>query len=317
MSGEIIRQGNLTPDRLELLTRTIAKGASADELALFAAVCERTGLDPFARQIYLVPRWDSRLKMEVRQTQVSIDGARLVAQRSGEYAGQTATMWCGADGAWRDVWLSDQPPAAARVGAYRRGFSEALYATAIWREYCPTDREGNPTAMWRRMPALMLGKCAEALALRKAFPAELSGLYTAEEMAQADATAEGPPPALKALPAPVKPPETAAERRADLDSLMSPTPVAAVPAAPVEAGAVEIEEMWIPPSCAIAIVPNKAGRRVWRIDCPGSDRPLAVTDSDLASKLEANIAFGHSTLVSVELVKGKIIARQIIAEGKP
>lgn len=317
--SDIIKHGGLTSERLELLTRTIAKGASPDELALFAAVCDRTGLDPFARQIYLVPRWDSKLRAEVRQTQVSIDGARLVAQRSGEYAGQTPVVWCGKDGAWREVWLADEPPAAARVGAYRRGFAEPVYATALWREYCPTDRDGNPTVMWRRMPALMLAKCAEALALRKAFPAELSGLYTAEEMAQADSAV--PEAAPRAVPAAALPPATPAERKADLDTLLSPTPASAAPAASAavaapEPGSVEIEEMWIPPTCQIATIPNKAGRRVWRIDCPGAERPLAVTDADLAAKVEANIAFGHSTLVSVEIVKGKLIARTIIAEGK-
>jgi phage recombination protein Bet len=314
--SEIIKHGGLTPERLELLTRTIAKGASADELALFAAVCDRTGLDPFARQIYLVPRWDSKLRAEVRQTQVSIDGARLVAQRSGEYAGQTPVVWCGRDGAWREVWLADEPPAAARVGAYRRGFAEPVYATALWREYCPTDRDGNPTVMWRRMPALMLAKCSEALALRKAFPAELSGLYTAEEMAQAETAPEAAPApkaAPAALPAPVEAPQSPAERKADLDSLMSPTPVAAAAAAPQ---VTEEDQAWIPPDCAVAQVAGKRGGTVWRLDCPNCPQPIAVTDAKLASQLEANIAFNISSLVRIEVVGGKRIAREIIAEGK-
>ncbi len=197
MSALAIRKFN--SEQVQLIARTIAKGATADELALFIAVSEKTGLDPFTRQIYSVPRWDSRLRCEVRQIQVSIDGARLVAQRSGEYAGQDGPHWCGEDGVWRDVWLSNKPPVAAKVGVSRRGFVAPLYAVALWNEYCPRNKDGQPTGQWPKMPALMLAKCAEMLALRKGFPAELSGLYSAEEMAQAGGDA--PAPSFAALPA--------------------------------------------------------------------------------------------------------------------
>lgn len=190
----LIKRSVLKPDKRE---------ATDLELALFAEVAERSGLSPFMRQIFGVYRYDSRAGCEVMTIQVSIDGLRLIAERSGRYQGQTEPQWCGEDGQWRDVWLSDQPPAAARVGVYKAGMREPLYAVATWREFAQKTSKGAVMAMWQRMGAHMLSKCAEALALRKAFPAETSGLYTADEpvvdpppvvtQAEVEATADEPP----------------------------------------------------------------------------------------------------------------------------
>lgn len=178
--------------------QSVDRAPSPEEFQMFLATCQRTGLDPIMRQIYCIERrvnkrdggrdnWVSKY-----ETQISIDGARLVAERTQRYEGQVGPMWCGEDAVWYDVWPFPTAPVAAKVGIWKTGFREPLWAVAHYGEYVQTDRSGNVTKFWKQMPALMLAKCAEALALRKAFPNDLSGLYTREEMAQAE-NPEGPP----------------------------------------------------------------------------------------------------------------------------
>jgi phage recombination protein Bet len=195
MSNAIVTQAQakqfqLSQDKIDLIKRTICKNASNDELAFFIEQCDRTGLDPFARQIYSIRRkqWNSttRQSEEAQVIQVSIDGFRLIADRSNKYAGQVGPWWCDKDGEWREVWLADEPPAAAKAGVLRSDFQQPAYGIALYKSYVQTNSQGDPVSRWKTDPAGMLAKCAESLALRRAFPQELSGLYTTEEMTQAD-----------------------------------------------------------------------------------------------------------------------------------
>jgi phage recombination protein Bet len=168
-----------TREQLELVKRTVCVDSTDDELQMFLHRCAKTGLDPFLRQIYSIKRGGKHV------IQVGIDGLRLVAIRTGEADGQDAPLWCGPDGVWKDVWLEKMPPAACKVTVHRKGHAHGYTGLALWSEY----GANTSNDLYRKMPSQMLAKVAESNAIRKAFPQELSGVYTAEEMDQADAPA--------------------------------------------------------------------------------------------------------------------------------
>jgi phage recombination protein Bet len=317
--SEIVKfEGNAS--LMKQLADAICKGANQTELMMFAKVCDRTGLCPFSRQIFAVRRWDSREKREVMQIQVSIDGFRLIAQRSGQYEGQTQMQWADRDGRWVDLWLESAPPFAARVGVWRTGFREPCFGTALWSEYAGRTKDGNLMGLWGKMPALMLGKCAEALALRRAFPAELSGLYTSDEMAQAGTITEeaGESPvepsvsatARKALPAPKRP--SAAERAADAVALMDPTPVAKRVEAVVTVPEVEeVATAVILPTASLA----HASGTWWKLEQQGE---VYRVSEALAGALEAQQAFGAAVVCRIRRIPGRAsVIEEILRDARP
>ncbi len=167
-------------ETLELMKNTICRGSTDGEFELFAYTCKRLGLDPFSRQIFSVKRWDSGLKKEVMTIQTSIDGYRLIADRTGRYSP-------GKDPDY--VYDNNGSVVCAKSYVMKQtpdGTWHEVCASAHYSEYAGLKKDGTPTMMWKSKPHVMLSKCAEALALRKAFPAELSGAYTKEEMEQAD-----------------------------------------------------------------------------------------------------------------------------------
>jgi phage recombination protein Bet len=179
-----VSTGNhFNPKQIDILKNSICKGVTNEEFEVFLMACVKTQLDPFMRQIYAVKRKAKRSDGtwgETMTIQTGIDGYRLIAERTGCYApGQEPTY--GHDNEGRLQCATAYVKKQTKDGTWH-----TVSASAYIEEYCQKTREGNPMGMWGNMPRTMLAKCAEAQALRKAFPAEMSGVYTKEEMEQAE-----------------------------------------------------------------------------------------------------------------------------------
>lgn len=179
--------------QIAVLRHMGVENASEGDLTVFHHVCTRTGLDPFARQIYMIGRntKDQRTNQWVTKytIQTGIDGFRLIGRRAADRAHQSISVsapeWAHEDGTWRPVWRGAWGlPVGARVTIKRDG--EPFTAVALFDEYKQTKKDGGLTQMWAQRPAGQIAKCAEALAWRMAFPQDLSGIYTDDEMGQAD-----------------------------------------------------------------------------------------------------------------------------------
>lgn len=157
-------------EKIELLKNTICKDSTNDELQLFLHICKRTGLDPFTKQIYFI-----RLAGKIT-VQTGIDGFRLIAERTKKYAPGKETLFS-----------YDEKGKLFSATAFVKKMTDSgewheVAVTAYYDEFVQKFKDGNPMGMWATKPRVMLSKCAESQALRKAFPAELSGLYTEDEI---------------------------------------------------------------------------------------------------------------------------------------
>lgn len=170
---------DLSREKVELIKQTVARGATDLELELFLHACQRTGLDPLMKQIYAIKRWSQVDGREVMTFQTGIDGLRLIADRTGQYAGSDEPVFMLGEDGFPDV---ASVTVYKLVGSLKCAFTHSVR----WKEYVQLKKDGTPTSFWSKMPFGQLGKCAESGALRKSFPMELSGLYTHDEMAQAD-----------------------------------------------------------------------------------------------------------------------------------
>ena len=164
--------------QLDLIKRLYCKDATPDEIKIFSHVCQKTGLDPMRNQIYFVKRQD---KMTI---QTSIDGYRLIAERSGRYTpGREPTYTYNKDGGLLSATAYIKKRTNDKIW-------HEVSATAFYEEYVQKFKNRSTgqwevSNFWIKMPHVMLAKCAESLALRRGFPAELSDIYTTDEMSQA------------------------------------------------------------------------------------------------------------------------------------
>lgn len=195
------REFVLSDGALDYIRKKICPGANKQQEEVFIYQCMRLQLDPLTNQIYYIGRnvWNanSGTYEKVYTTQISIDGMRLISERNADYGGQTEPYYCDRNGVWtQSVWIptaTEKYPTACKIGVYRKSVPDRVFAWGVahWESYKQEfkDKKTNTmclAAMWEKMSPEMLSKCAEALALRKAFPNDLAGIYTNDEMEQAE-----------------------------------------------------------------------------------------------------------------------------------
>ena len=279
MTTEMVRLNTapleFTDEQRKMIRDAFANGASEQEFSVLMEVAKARRLNPLMRQIHFVSRWDSQRSRNVWATQVSIDGLRAIAERTGIYAGQDEAEF---------IESPDGAIKCCKVRVYRKDWGDrAAVGVAYWSEYVQTYRDKSSgkdvtAPMWRKMPHVMIAKCAEAIALRKAFPEDMSGLYTPDEMGQADnervvdTTAET---VVEARPV------SAPQRR-----VTYPAPVASSPTMPVSAAD--------PVRAALADVSSEQ---------PASLRSLAATVSAEPADDDATRAAGERATLRLALLE--------------
>jgi len=182
----------LSEDEIALLKRTLLVKFPEDQQLTFVRICQRTKLDPFVKQIYPTTRYTKIGKGQDAErvatlvTVTGIMGLCALAERTGNYDG-CIMAWSGKDGVWRPEWLSDEFPEAARCTVFHKQRTHPEIGIARWggfagQIYNYQSKQWELSDFWIRMPEYMLGKCAKALALRGAFPDQMSNVYIREEL---------------------------------------------------------------------------------------------------------------------------------------
>lgn len=168
-----------------------AKTTEAVELAL--SYCRARKLDPFKRPVHIVPVWDSKLRREVETIWPGIGELRTTASRTGQWAGiddaefgpdETRAFKGEVGNTTREKSVTF--PAWAQVTVYKLmgGQRVAFKGPKVrWLEtYASMGKSDVPNDMWESRPYGQLEKCAEAAALRRAFPEEVGNEYIPEEV---------------------------------------------------------------------------------------------------------------------------------------
>jgi phage recombination protein Bet len=173
---------------IAIMENSLYPGASRASIMLAIEYCKAAGLDPIQKPVHIVPMWS---KADGRMRDVIMPGIglyRTMASRTGQFAGMSEPEF-GPDVTENIGGQETTYPAWCRIIVQRRlptGEIASFAAVERWKEnYAEKggkERSVSPNAMWARRPYGQLAKCAEAQALRKAFP-ELGAVPTAEEMA--------------------------------------------------------------------------------------------------------------------------------------
>src|SRR5215472_10733986 len=187
-----IRDGQSEWDERQLaaLRQLGIKDASPADLQVFMHYCQRTGLDPFSRQIYMIGRRakDGDNWITKQTIQVGIDGMRVIAHRAAKRDGVSLsygkTLWYDDSSQPHEIWVSSKPPAAASVTIYRD--NKPFPGVARFAAFASYTKDGQPMGLWATMGDHLIAKCAEVQGLRKAFPHDLEGIQAAEEAAYAE-----------------------------------------------------------------------------------------------------------------------------------
>jgi phage recombination protein Bet len=185
--GELVKNdGQDSRELMQVLQTSLYPGASLDSIEMVLSYCRHAQLDPMQKPVHIVPMWDRNANSMRDVVMPGIGLYRIQAARSGEYGGISEPEY--GDDITEDIGgFEITYPKFCKVTVKRlvQGNEVEFTATEFWKENYAIkggkERSIAPNAMWSKRPYGQIAKCAEAQALRKAFP-EFGAQPTAEEM---------------------------------------------------------------------------------------------------------------------------------------